>query len=320
MQRLHVCGPRIIDIEGNRPPSAAMSTGKFRFGLFEFDSATGELRREGALVRLQAQPAQVLRALLEHADRIVSREELRQTVWHDDTFVDFERGLNFCVAQIRAALNDNAGEPRFIRTIPKRGYQFIAPVSRVVEEVEQSAATATPTHRRRFIPVLAASCALVLIAVAGYWLKLRAEPAPIVAVLRFDNETGNPEMTRFGDAIADNLVVELTTRADRHYRVIGNARILRLPRDQRDLTAIASTLGASYVILGQVQSAGTQTRVLAHLIHLPDQTHVWVARMDHDVEDPLSLEAQIAQTIALQFSPRIRPTFTAMNSHRSASL
>lgn len=297
-----------------------MSIGKFRFGLFEFDPATGELRREGALVRLQAQPAQVLRALLEHAERIVSREELRDAVWHNDTFVDFERGLNFCVAQIRAALNDNAVEPRFIRTIPKRGYQFIAPVSRSEEVVERSVIPTTPPRRWRFIALSAAGCLLVLVAAAGYWLKVRAESAPIVAVVRFDNETGNPDMSRFGDAIADNLVVELTTRADRHYRVVGNAHILRLPRDQRDLSAIASTLGASYVILGQVQSAGTQTRVLAHLIHLPDQTHVWVARIEHDVEDPLNLEAQIAQTIALQFSPRIRPTFTAMNSHRSASL
>jgi DNA-binding winged helix-turn-helix (wHTH) protein/TolB-like protein len=302
-----------------------MSIGRFRFGLFEFDSVTGELRREGGLVRLQAQPAQVLRALLQHADRIVSREELHEAVWHGETFVDFERGLNFCVAQIRAALNDNAAEPRFIRTIPKRGYQFIAPVARLEEAVEQNATPETTPRRRRFIAVLAASCALALLAVAGYWLpsywfKARAEATPVVAVVRFDNETGNPDMSRFGDAIADNLVVELATRADRHYRVIGNAHILRLPRDQRDLTAIASSLGASYLILGQVQSAGTQTRVLAHLIHLPDQTHVWVARIDHTVEDPLGLEAQIAQTIALQFSPRIRPTFTAMNSHRSASL
>lgn len=297
-----------------------MPTGKFRFGLFEFDTASSELRREGALVRLQAQPAQVLRALLEHRDQIVSREELREAVWHNDTFVDFERGLNFCIAQIRAALNDNATEPTFIRTIPKRGYQFIAPVTRAVEPGERETGEQTPQHRSKLLIALAAACVLASVVATGYWFKLRSEPTPVVAVLRFDNETANPEMSRFSDAVLDNLVVELTTRADRHYRVIGNARILRLPREQRDLTAIASTLGASYVILGQVQSAGDQTRVLAHLIHLPDQTHVWVARIDHSLDDPLSLEAQIAQTIAVQFSPRIRPTFTAFTSHRSASL
>jgi DNA-binding winged helix-turn-helix (wHTH) protein/TolB-like protein len=272
------------------------------------------------LLRLQAQPAQVLRTLLEHRDQIVSREELREAVWHNDTFVDFERGLNFCIAQIRAALNDNATEPIFIRTIPKRGYQFIAPVTCVGEPVDHDTARQTRHIRSRILVALAAVCAFAAVVAAAYWLKLRSEPTPIVAVLRFDNETANPEMIRFGDAVTDNLVVELTTRADRHYRVIGSARILRLPREQRDLTAIASTLGASYAILGQVQNAGNQTRVLAHLIHLPDQTHVWVARVDHGLDDPLDLEAQIAQTIAVQFSARIRATFTAFTSHGAASL
>src|SRR5215469_12901253 len=99
----------------------------YRFGLFEFDAGTRELRRDGVLVRLQAQPALVLASLVAHAGEVVSRDELHQVVWHADTFVDFERGLNFCVAQIRAALDDDASVPRFIRTIPKRGYQFIAP-------------------------------------------------------------------------------------------------------------------------------------------------------------------------------------------------
>src|SRR5436305_6009537 len=113
-----------------RESSRHMALDQFRFGIFEFDRASRELRRDRVLVRLQSQPAQVLDCLLEAAGQVVSREELRQAVWHDDTFVDFERGLNFCIAQIRAALNDNPVEPRFIRTIPKRGYQFIAPVTR----------------------------------------------------------------------------------------------------------------------------------------------------------------------------------------------
>ena len=300
-----------------------MAAQRFRFGLFEFDVSSDELRRDGSQVRLQSQPAQVLGALLEHAGQVVSREELRLAVWHEDTFVDFERGLNFCIAQIRSALNDNAAEPRFIRTIPKRGYQFIAPVERVGESgpVQSSAIPVAVSVSSKKLAGIAIACVLLaVLLVGGYWLKLRMEPSPIVAVLRFDNETGNPEMTRFSDAVSDLLVAELTTRADGHYRVIGNARILRLPRDQRDLNAVASSLGASYVILGQVQSSGDQTRVLAHLIHLPDQTHVWVARIEQNVEDPSNLESQIAQTVAGQFSPRIRPKFTPLASHPAASL
>ena len=101
---------------------SAMKTGRFRFGLFEFDTATRELRREGVLVRLQSQPAQVLSCLIEQDGQVVSRESLRETVWGTGTFVDFERGLNFCIAQIRSALNDDSTSPRYVRTVPKRGY------------------------------------------------------------------------------------------------------------------------------------------------------------------------------------------------------
>src|SRR5271168_2139325 len=108
-----------------------MNSGRFRFGLFEFDTAAGELRREGMLVRLQAQPAQVLSRLIERVGEVVTREELHRAVWGGETFVDFERGLNFCIGQIRAALGDDSTTPRYIRTIPRRGYQFIAPVEQI---------------------------------------------------------------------------------------------------------------------------------------------------------------------------------------------
>src|SRR5579862_4070409 len=94
-------------------------SGRYRFGLYEFDAATNELRREGALVRLQAQPAQVLACLIARAGHVVSREELREAIWHGDTFVDFDRGLNFCISQVRSALKDDSAEPIYIRTIPK---------------------------------------------------------------------------------------------------------------------------------------------------------------------------------------------------------
>src|SRR5438067_511426 len=102
---------------------------RVRFGVCDFDPTTRELRRDGFPVRLQAQPAQVLELLVREAGDLVSRESLRQAVWGTETFVDFDRGLNFCIAQIRSALGDSADSPRFIRTVPKKGYQFIAPVS-----------------------------------------------------------------------------------------------------------------------------------------------------------------------------------------------
>src|ERR671937_1457561 len=104
---------------------------KRRFGEFEFDTATGELRRGGELVRLQSQPAQVLAILVDHAGEIVTREALREAIWGSDTFVDFDKNLTFAIGQVRTALGDSADAPAFVRTLPKRGYQFVAPIDDV---------------------------------------------------------------------------------------------------------------------------------------------------------------------------------------------
>src|SRR3954454_23812258 len=124
--------------------------GRIRFGSFDFDPRTRELRRDAVPVRLQPQPAQILGLLLSHAGQIVTRESLRDAVWGDGTTVDFDRGLNFCIAQIRSALGDSAESPLYLKTLPKRGYQFIAPVA------SSSAPPPTPTPKaRRFSrPVL----------------------------------------------------------------------------------------------------------------------------------------------------------------------
>lgn len=298
-----------------------MTSERFRFGLFEFNAGSHELRREGALVRLQLQPGQVLASLLENAGNVVSRDDLRRTVWHDDTFVDFERGLNFCIAQIRAAINDDAASPRFIRTIPKRGYQFIAPLERLAAaaplpatQLESGNGRKSPAKPAVVRNAIALGFVLLLaLSAVGYWWKTRAaaNSIPIVAVVRFDNETGDPQATRLSDALTDVVVADLTTAGDGHYRVIGNARMLRRPREERDLRAIASSLGASYVVLGQVQRSADRTRILAHLIHLPEQTHVWVARIDRDTGDALAFESQVAQQITDQFSPKIAARITS---------
>lgn len=286
-----------------------MNPSRFRFGLFEFTDATRELRREGRLIRLQSQPAQVLSCLLARSGQVVSREELRQAVWGQETHVDFDRGLNFCIAQIRSALDDDSSTPRFVRTIPKRGYQFIAPVETITDPAQPTDAAAkirTPVAN----PLWLTGAFVLLLAIAfsaGYAIRSsqHPKPSPILAIARFDNETGDPSMTRFSDGLTDTLVEQLTTLSHQRYRVIGNAGILRLPRSQRDLTAIANTLHAEYIVLGQVQTNGAQTRILAHLIRLPDQTHLWVARLDRSSADPLSQELDSAQSIAAQFSPRI---------------
>jgi TolB-like protein/DNA-binding winged helix-turn-helix (wHTH) protein len=251
--------------------------------------------------------------LIARAGEVVTREELRSAVWDSATYVDFDRSLNFCIAQIRAALGDDSSEPRFIRTLPKCGYQFIAPVqSAHANDAGPQAEAESSARRHRYAPgsaalVMAAALVLAIGLSAGYWLRARqvSKRHPVVAVVRFDNETANSALGSFADALTDTVVEQLTTQGDGHFQVIGNARILRLPRDQRDLSAIASSLNANYVVLGQVQSSGAQTRILAHLIRLPDQTHLWVARTDRSIDDSLTVESDVAQKIAAVFSPRI---------------
>lgn len=262
-------------------------------------------------MRLQSQPARVLGCLLQHAGQIVSREELQREVWGESTFVDFDHGLNFCMAQIRSVLDDDPAAPRFIRTIPKRGYQFVAPVELVATTAAESPEVVT--GGRKISPSLLIAAIFVSIMVlgitfaAGY--RLRTQQAwnklPVVAVVRFDNETANPDMTSFSDGLTDSIIERLTSVSQGQYKVIGNAQILRRPREERDLKSIASTLGAGYVVLGQVQRNGSQTRILAHLIRLSDQTHIWVVRADQTLDDPLLVESEVAQKVAAEFSPRV---------------
>src|SRR5258708_3424330 len=134
------------------------------FGIFDFDTETNQLRRNGLPVRLQAQPALVLAGLLAHPGAVVTRESLRDAVWKGETFVDFDRGLNFCIAQVRSALGDSAESPRYVQTLPKKGYQFIAPVT--------TEGPAPPRRSRLWFAAGAAVAALVV--TAGFTWKTLA--------------------------------------------------------------------------------------------------------------------------------------------------
>src|SRR5687767_197458 len=173
----------------------------FHFGHFSFDAASGTLLRQGAPVRLQPQPARVLAILLARAGDVVSREDLRQQIWPEGTYVDFERGLNFCIAQIRSALGDTATSPRYVETLPKRGYRFVAPVSRA--EAGPQAALQPPVEAAPPLPVapvprgrfparrgiVAALVAVVVVAVGAILWWGASRELVRVAVVSFDNET-----------------------------------------------------------------------------------------------------------------------------------
>jgi DNA-binding winged helix-turn-helix (wHTH) protein/TolB-like protein len=300
-----------------------MDPERFRFGTFEFDAAKTELRRDGILVHFQSQPAKVLKLLVGQAGQIISRDHLRAAIWGEETFVDFERGLNVCIAQIRSVLGDESTSPRFIRTVPRRGYQFIHPVERIAVPAMTER---TERHESRTFPwrIFVAFLAAVVILIVAVALQFRctgeSDSPVIVAVTPFDNETGDPGINSFCNDLTDTLVQQLTASGQDGYQVIGNASVLRVPRDQRNLVKIAESLHANYVIVGQVQGGGSKTRILAHLIHMPEQTHVWVVRLEQPFEDPYALESSAARGIAAEFSvkltdPALRAKLRSASTH-----
>jgi DNA-binding winged helix-turn-helix (wHTH) protein/TolB-like protein len=259
----------------------------FQFGAFEFDDSTLELRKNGRLVALEPQPSRALAVLLARANDIVTRDELKLAVWGTDTHVDFDRGLAYCLSQIRAALGDKADTPRFVQTLPKRGYCFVAPVRTRGDEVSDTGGsgqspTADESDKRRWRRWVPMAAGIAMAAAVLGWLTMRGNTAAsrtIVAVSVFDNETGQPEYDRLVSGLSDLVVTRLTEIAPTRLAVVGNAAVLRQPRNIRNLKAVAAGVRADYVILGQLQRAEQGLRFITHLVRLSDETHLRANRL-----------------------------------------
>jgi DNA-binding winged helix-turn-helix (wHTH) protein/TolB-like protein len=316
----------------------------YRFGPYEFQPDTGELRRAGRVVRLEPQPARVLALLLARPGELVTREEIRRELWGDDVHVEVDRGIAYALNQVRTALGDSASEPRWVETLPRRGYRFVAPVDgegvaggRAAREGPEAGGGAAPgaaggheveegpATRGRRPPVAEkggwaaaagrgrpAAFALAVLAVAGAaWLLVArpwAVPARVlVAVAAFDNETGEARHDALAARMADAVVARLVAAEPRRLGVIGNQAVLRLPRGERDLAAIRRETGAGFVILGQLQPDEGGLRVIAHLIALDDGTHLWANRFAGAPGDLAGLEAAVADAVAAAVPAHLLP-------------
>lgn len=246
----------------------------YRFGAFEFDATAHELRKHSRLVALEPQPAKALARLLSRPGEIVSRDALREAVWGRDTHVDFDRGIAYCISQIRATLGDTGENPRFVQTIPRRGFKFIAPVDS--PQAPAPSPVAQPPSRT-FVVALAA---VAVVCAVGIWVAASRRPAApiLIAVSVFDNETGEAQYDRPVAGLSD-LVVERLTTIDPRIAVIGNAAVLRQPRNIRNLTSVGEHLKADYVLLGQLQRGETGLRFITHFIRLRDQAHLRANRL-----------------------------------------
>jgi TolB-like protein/Flp pilus assembly protein TadD len=242
----------------------------------------GELRKAGALVKLPPQPFKVLRILVAHSGQVVTREELRRQIWGSDTFVDFEQGLNYCVKQIRLALGDDAETPRYLQTIPRRGYRFLTPV-----ETGHS-------HKRRgrlFKQTVLASATS---------LHIRS-----VVVLPLENLSGDLSQEYFVDGISDALTTDLAQISA--LRVISRTSAVYYKGKKMTLPEIARALHVDAVIEGAVTRSANRVRISAQLIYAPTDTHLWANSYEADLHDVLTLQGQVARAIANQIAVRLTP-------------
>jgi TolB-like protein/DNA-binding winged helix-turn-helix (wHTH) protein len=282
-----------------------------RFGVFQFDPARLRLLKNGSVIALGQQPIQVLSALLERRGEIVSREDLRQRLWGEDVFVDFDHGLNKSVQKLRDALNDSAGTPLYIETIPRLGYRFIAPV----ESPRQAAQTAleagpaaelgpavpnTLRPRGRNVLVLVSLASCVLLAALA-WLLLRSrhtprEPIRALAVLPFENLSNDPGQDYFVQGMTD----ELTTTLARipNLTVVSRNSAAQTGGARKPVDQLARQLNVDAVIEGSVYRSGRKVRINAQLIDVRDDRNLWAGSFEGTDADALTLQDDVATMVA----------------------
>jgi len=288
-----------------------------RFGVFDVDLQARELRKQGLKVKLQEQPFQILVMLLEHSGQVVTREEIQKRLWPADTFVDFDRGLNRATNRLREALGDDAENPRFIETLPRRGYRFIAPVETAAPSSVPSlprSPLAAKSNRRNWILVSAvAILAFALLSMGFRESRIRSRlmwwhtPSTVtsIAVLPLQNLSGDPGQDYFSDGLTDELITEVARIGT--LRVISRTSSMQYKGTHKSAPEIAKELGVDALVEGTVTRSGDQVRVTAQLIDARDDRHLWSESYERNVVDVLTLQAEVAQTIADQIRVKVTP-------------
>jgi TolB-like protein/DNA-binding winged helix-turn-helix (wHTH) protein/tetratricopeptide (TPR) repeat protein len=290
----------------------AGSLAQFRFGVYELDLHSRVLRKHGLRIRLQEQPLLVLAALLNCPGQLVTREDLRTRVWPRDTFVSFDHALNTAVKKIRAALSDDADAPRYVETVPRRGYRFIAPVEPIAPVAAAQAAanqtlptTPFPWRRLLRLPVLAPVLATLLAIFGLLYFRGSATLAgllparrPMVAILPFQDLTGDPAPNSFADGLTEEAILQLGSRNPEKIGVIARTSAMKFRNAGKSIAEIARELKTDYVIEGTVRRDANRVRVSARLIATCDQSTRWSRDFSLAADDALTVQAEVANTIA----------------------
>lgn len=245
-----------MSVRVNDVPS---SNAVIAFGGFELDTESRELLKHGVKVRLQEQPFHILQLLLEQPGRVVTREELQRSIWPSDTFVDFDRGLYNAIKKLRESLDDSAESPRFIETLSRRGYRFIAEVTKN-SGVANAAAQAS------------------------------------IAVLPFLNMSADAENGFFADGIAEEIINALSQIEGLHVAARTSAFFFKGKHD--DMRQIGQQLNVRTILEGSVRRVGDHLRITAQLVNVADGYHLWAERYDRELKDVFAIQDEIARSIA----------------------
>jgi len=310
--------------------------GVVRLGDFELNVRTGELFSIGRgageagppKVLLREQPFQILRILVERQGQIVTRQEIRQILWPDNTIVEFDRSINVAMATLRKALADDADHPTYIETLARRGYRLIAPVewqrsATITNDSPEPRADARPTiedqtHERepgaprypRNAAILGASA--VVIALVGYmaWRNVRAVAPPqstkiMLAVLPFENLTGDPGKEYYADGLTEEMISRLGRLDPNQLGVIGRTSVMGYKHTDKRLDQIGRDLSVQYVLENSLRQNGDHLRITTQLLQVKDQSHLWSHDYDYHAQDVLTVEENVAASVAREIQLRL---------------
>jgi TolB-like protein/DNA-binding winged helix-turn-helix (wHTH) protein len=318
-------------------PEFPPSVRSVRFGVFEVDLRSAELRKRGTRLRLQGQPYSLLITLLKQPGEVVTREALRSSLWPQDTFVDFDHSLGTAVNKLRDVLGDSATNPRFVETLPRRGYRFIAPVVIVEESEDTSVLNEAPREQepasrdlreaedqdQLHLPATTSvggpprsplywkvsGLALLLLSVGLVALiLLPSRPSTLIrsiAVLPMENLSGDSSQDYFSDGMTEELITELGQIGD--LRVISRTSVMTYKGTHRTLPQIAQELNVDAVVEGAVLRSGNQVRITAQLIRAVADEQLWAKSYEGELRDTLTLQSQVARAIAEEIRMKLTP-------------
>ncbi len=247
------------------------------FNNFEVDLRSGELKKNGRKIRIQSLPFQLLSILIERPNEVVTREEVSRRLWPDHTFVDFDHSIGTAINKLRGALGDSAEEPRYVETLPRRGFRFIGKIERSAEPASGQG-PAPPAEQPGKHP----------------------SPPIKLVVMPFENFSGNAAQEYFTDGLTEEMISQLGRLNGKQLGVIARTTSMAYKNTTKNIAQIGRELAVDYVLESSVRREGDQVRITMQLIRVSDQVHVWTNHYDRKVRDSIAVQEEVAREVAQQ--------------------